>query len=43
MQLGVAADSLPSDLPVKPRLDRILHVIDEGIKEGLNTIHGLLS
>jgi signal transduction histidine kinase len=43
MQLGVAANSLPSDLPVKPRLDRILQVMDEGIREGLNAMHGLLS
>jgi signal transduction histidine kinase len=43
MQPGVAADSLPSDLPVKPRLDRILQVMDVGIKKGLNRIHGVLS
>jgi signal transduction histidine kinase len=43
MQLAVMVNSLPSDLPVKPRLDRILQVMDEGIKEGLNTVHGLLS
>ena len=43
MQLAVAAGSLPSDLLVKPRLDRILQVMDKGIKEGLNTIHGLLA
>ena len=42
MQLVVTADSVPSYLPVKPRLDRILQVMAEGIKEGLNTIHGLL-
>jgi len=41
MQPGVAADSLPSDLPVKSRLDRILQVMDEGIQEGLNTIRVL--
>ncbi len=43
MQLGVAADSLPSDSPVKPRLDRILLVMDEGTKQGLNTIQSWLS
>ena len=43
MQLGVAADSLPSDSPVKPRLDRILQVMDEGTKQGLNTIQSWLS
>jgi signal transduction histidine kinase len=30
MQPGAAADSLPSDSPVKPRLDRILQVMHEG-------------
>ncbi len=43
MQLGVAEDSLPSDSPVKPRLDRILQVMDEGTKQGLNTIQSWLS
>jgi len=43
MQLGVAADSLPSDSPVKPRLDRVLQIMDEGTKVGLNTIQSWLS
>ena len=43
MQLGVAVDSLPSDSPVKPRLERILQLMDQGIKEGRNTIQGLRS
>ena len=43
MQLGVAADSLPSDSPVKPRLDRILQIMDEGTKVGLNRIQRWLS
>ena len=43
MQLGVAVDSLPSDSPVKPRLDRILRLMDQGIEEGRNTIQGLRS
>ena len=43
MQLGVAVDSLPSDSPVKPRLDHILQLVDQGIKEGRNTIQGLRS
>jgi DNA-binding NtrC family response regulator len=42
-QLGVASDSLPSDSPVKPRLGRILQVMDEGTKQGLNTIQSWLS
>jgi len=43
MQLGVAVESLPSDSPVKPRLDRILQLMNQGIKEGRNTIQGLRS
>ena len=43
MQLGVAVDSLPSDAPVKPRLDRILHLLNQGIEEGRNTIQSLRS
>ena len=43
MQLGAAVDSLPSDSPVKPRLDRILQLMDQGIEEGRNTIQGLRS
>jgi len=43
MQLGVAADSLPSDSWVKVRLDRILQVMDEGVTQGLNAIQVWLS
>jgi signal transduction histidine kinase len=43
MQLGLAVDSLPSDSPVKPRLDHILQLIHQGIKEGRNTVQGLRS
>ena len=43
MQLGVAVDSLPSDSPVKPRLDCILRLMDQGIEEGRNTVQGLRS
>ena len=43
MQLGVTVDSLPSDSPVKPRLDRILQLMSQGINEGRNTIQGLRS
>lgn len=42
-QLGVAADSLPRDSAVKARLDRILQVMDEGVKQGLDTIQSLRS
>ena len=41
MQLGVALDSLPFDLPVKSRLDRILELISQGIQEARNAIQGL--
>jgi signal transduction histidine kinase len=43
MQLGAAVDTLPSDSPVKPRLDRILQLMDQGIKESRNAIQGLRS
>jgi len=43
MQLGVAADSLPSNSPVKSRLDRILQIMDEGIKLGLKRLQSWLS
>jgi hypothetical protein len=43
MQLGLAADSLPSDSPVKPRLDRILQIMDEGTKVGLKRVQSWLS
>jgi Histidine kinase len=43
MQLGVAADRLPSDSPVKTRLDRILQIMDEGTKVGLKRIQIWLS
>jgi signal transduction histidine kinase len=43
MQLGVTVDSLPPDSSVKPRLDRILQLMNLGIQEGRNTIQGLRS
>ena len=43
MQLGVALDMLPSDSPVKPRLNGILQLVERGIEEGRNTIQGLRS
>jgi PAS domain S-box-containing protein len=43
LQLGVAVDSLPSDSLVKPELDRILQLIEQGIEEGRSTIQGLRS
>jgi len=43
MQLGVALDALPKDSPVKPRLDRVLQIMSQGIEEGRSTIQGLRS
>jgi len=43
IQLGVAVESLPYDSPVKPRLDRIVQLMDQGIKEGRDAIQGLRS
>jgi signal transduction histidine kinase len=43
MQLALITDSQSSDLPVKPRLDRILQVMNEGIEDGLKTLHALRS
>jgi len=43
MQLGVAVERLPSDSPVKPQLDRILQLMNQGIEEGRNAIQGLRS
>jgi len=43
MQLGVALNGVPADSPVKPRLDRILELLDQGIEEGRNTLQGLRS
>lgn len=43
MQLTVALDDVPGDAGVKPRLDRILEIMNLGIEEGRNTIRGLRS
>jgi len=43
LQLCTAMDSLPSDSQVKPKLDRILQLMEQGIEEGRNTIQGLRS
>jgi signal transduction histidine kinase len=43
MQLGVAVDALPKESPVKPRLDRVLQIMSQGIAEGRSTIQGLRS
>ena len=43
MRLGAAMDCLPSDSPVKPKLDPILQLMEQGIEEGRNAIQGLRS
>jgi len=43
MQLGVAVDAVPEESPVKPRLDRVLQIMNRGIEEGRSTIQGLRS
>jgi len=43
LQLGAAMNRLPSDSPVKPELDRILQLMEQGIEEGRNAIQGLRS
>jgi PAS domain S-box-containing protein len=43
LQLGVAVDNLPSDSLIKPELDRILQLMEQGIEEGRSTIQGLRS
>ena len=43
MRLGAAMNSLPSDSPVKSKLDPILELMEQGIDEGRNAIQGLRS
>ena len=43
MQLSVAVSGVTPDSMVKPRLDRILQIMNQGIEEGRNTIRGLRS
>lgn len=43
MQLGAAMANLPSDSPVKPKLDPILQLMEQGIEEGRKAIQGLRS
>lgn len=43
IQLGAAVDELPDDAAVKPSLDHILHLMEQGIEEGRKTIQGLRS
>jgi PAS domain S-box-containing protein len=41
MQLGVAVDGVPSDSPVKGRLDRVLQLMEQGIEDGRKALQGL--
>jgi len=41
MQLHVTVDCLPEDSPVKPRLSRTLHLMEQVIEEGRNVVRGL--
>ena len=43
MQLGGAMKSLASDSPVKPKLEQVLELMEQGIEEGRATIQGLRS
>jgi signal transduction histidine kinase len=43
LHLGAALYGLDPDSPVKPRLDRILQLMNQGIAEGRNAIQGLRS
>jgi signal transduction histidine kinase/ligand-binding sensor domain-containing protein len=41
MQLDVAEDQLPEDSPVKPRLQRVMHLMSRVTEEGRNALRGL--
>jgi signal transduction histidine kinase len=41
LQLTSAMLAVPAELAVKPRLDRVLQVIEQGIQEGRSAILGL--
>ncbi|HKF59378.1 MAG TPA: two-component regulator propeller domain-containing protein [Blastocatellia bacterium] len=43
MQLDVAADHLPANLPEKPQISRILELMRQVIEEGRNAVTGLRS
>jgi hypothetical protein len=43
MQLSVALDGIPEDWHIKPRLDRVLEIMNQGIAKGRNAIEGLRS
>jgi PAS domain S-box-containing protein len=41
MQLGATVNGVPSDSPVKVRLDRILQLMEQGIEDGRKALQGL--
>jgi signal transduction histidine kinase len=41
MQLHVAVDGIPSDLPAKPQLRRVLQLMQQVVDEGRNAVRGL--
>ena len=41
MQLGATVDGVPSDSPVKGRLDRVLQLMEQGIEDGRKALQGL--
>jgi signal transduction histidine kinase len=41
MQLGATVKGVPSDSPVKVRLDRILQLMEQGIEDGRKALQGL--
>jgi len=41
MQLGATVNGVPSDSPVKGRLDRILQLMEQGIEDGRRALQGL--
>ena len=43
MQLSIALEDVSPDSLVKPRLDRVLQIMNQGIAEGRSTIQGLRS
>jgi len=43
MQLDAAMKNLPSGSPVKPKLEQVLELMEQGIEEGRATIQGLRS
>ncbi|MCU1235059.1 MAG: putative two-component system sensor kinase [Candidatus Solibacter sp.] len=43
MQLHVAADTLPEELPARPQLNRVLQLMQRVVEEGRHAVYGLRS